>query len=92
MSDTPILDLPSETRRRVEEIAAQKNVPAEAIVREAVDDYLAREDGHAAAWRDALDAWEDYQKTGLHLTNDEVLEWLDKVARGEDAELPACHT
>lgn len=37
-------------------------------------------------------AWEDYQKTGLHLTNKEVMDWMDKIVAGENAPMPKCHT
>lgn len=37
-------------------------------------------------------AWEDYQRTGLHLSNEEVLDWMDKIIDGEDALMPKCHT
>jgi predicted transcriptional regulator len=37
-------------------------------------------------------AWEEYQATGLHLTGEEVDLWLSKLAAGEDAPMPECHT
>lgn len=40
---------------------------------------------------DALAAWESYQTTGLHLTEEEADEWLAKLEAGEDAPLPECH-
>ena len=42
--------------------------------------------------KETLAAWEDYKTTGLHLTDEEVDEWLTKLEAGEDAELPECHT
>ena len=41
--------------------------------------------------RDALAAWEDYQTTGLHLTEEEAEVWLAKLEAGEDAKAPECH-
>ena len=41
---------------------------------------------------DAVAAWEHYERTGLHLTQEEADAWLTKLAMGEDAELPPCHT
>ena len=44
------------------------------------------------AWRRAgMAAWEEHQRTGLHLTNEEVLDWLVRTAAGEDVEMPECH-
>jgi predicted transcriptional regulator len=41
--------------------------------------------------QDALAAWNDYQTTGLHLTEEEADAWLCKLENGEDVEVPACH-
>lgn len=38
------------------------------------------------------DRFREMEETGLHLTNDEVMEWLDRVAKGEDPPLPKAHT
>jgi predicted transcriptional regulator len=39
----------------------------------------------------ALTAWNHYQTTGLHLTEEEADAWLCKLENGEDVEAPACH-
>jgi predicted transcriptional regulator len=41
--------------------------------------------------REAVRVWEDYQKTGLHLTLEEADKWLSKLESGNDCEPPACH-
>jgi predicted transcriptional regulator len=42
--------------------------------------------------RDAVEAWEHYQATGLHLTDEELGAWIAKLEAGEDAPFPECHT
>lgn len=32
-----------------------------------------------------------YMQTGLHLTNAEVVEWMDKAIQGEKVRMPKCH-
>ncbi|MFA7667375.1 MAG: hypothetical protein WCY32_14800 [Burkholderiaceae bacterium] len=49
--------------------------------------YVERE----AFKQDALRAWEDYGRTGLHLTLEEADAWLAKLQAGEDVEPPGCH-
>lgn len=45
-----------------------------------------------AAWlAEGRAAWEDYQRTGLHLANEEVMEWMDKIIAGEQVPMPKCH-
>jgi predicted transcriptional regulator len=41
--------------------------------------------------QDALAAWNNYQATGLHLTEEEADAWLAKLEAGKDAEAPECH-
>jgi len=39
----------------------------------------------------ATRAWDEYQRTGLHLTLAEADAWLARLEAGEDVEPPACH-
>ena len=40
---------------------------------------------------DALAAWAEYQRTGLHVTAEEADEWLAKLEADEDALTTAAH-
>jgi predicted transcriptional regulator len=42
--------------------------------------------------RDAIAAWIEYQRTGLHVTFEEVDAWLARLEAGEDTEPPPFHT
>jgi predicted transcriptional regulator len=48
---------------------------------------LQREEMH----REGLAAYELYQRTGLHITEDEAEAWLIRLEAGEDADVPECH-
>ncbi len=41
--------------------------------------------------QDALAAWNGYQATGLHATDEEADAWLRKLEAGEEADVPECH-
>jgi hypothetical protein len=43
-------------------------------------------------FRRGVEAHEEYKRTGLHLTQAEVEEWMAKRARGERAPMPKLHT
>ena len=45
-----------------------------------------REEQRESFRQDTLDAWRAYQETGLHVTGDEVVAWLNSW--GEENELP----
>jgi predicted transcriptional regulator len=78
-------------KSRVQNLAEARNRSAHWIMREAIRDYVEREEKREALKQDALHAWESYQQNGLHLTMEEADDWLAKLEGGEDAELPKCH-
>lgn len=90
-SSTTSLKLDPEMKDRVRRLAAARRRSAHWLMREAILQYVEREEKRISFHQDALDAWEDYQATGLHLTGEEVDEWMVKLEAGEDAELPECH-
>jgi predicted transcriptional regulator len=40
---------------------------------------------------DALQAWETYQATGLHVTGEEADAWLNQLEAGQDTDPPVAH-
>jgi predicted transcriptional regulator len=60
-------------------------------MREAVEQYVSREEKREQFRQEALAAWNDYQATGLHATAEEADAWLAKLEAGEDAEAPEDH-
>ncbi len=61
-------------------------------MREAIRQYVEREEERETLRQAALDAWENYQRTGLHVMADEADAWLAKLETGEYTEAPNCHT
>jgi len=41
--------------------------------------------------QDTLTAWDEYQATGLHVTEEEADAWLERLEAGDDAPPPAAH-
>lgn len=78
-------------KSRVQHLASQRRRSPHWIMLEAIQQYVEREEKREAFKQDALRAWKDYQRTGLHLTLEEADAWLAKLEAGEDAELPKCH-
>ena len=60
-------------------------------MRDAIEQYLTREEQRDAARQSALTAWSDYQATGLHVTAEEADSWLARLESGEDVDPPECH-
>jgi predicted transcriptional regulator len=88
---TTSLKLDSELKQRVQQLASSRRRSAHWIMREAVEQYVSREEKREAFRHDALAAWNNYQATGLHATAEEADAWLAKLEAGEDAKAPECH-
>jgi predicted transcriptional regulator len=88
---TTSLKLDVELKERVQRLASARRRSAHWIMREAVEQYVGREEKREAFRQDALAAWNDYQETGLHATAEEADAWLAKLEAGEDAKAPSCH-
>jgi len=90
-TSTTSLKLDAEMKERVQRLASAQRRTAHWVMREAIEQYVERQEKREQFLRDGLAAWEDYRATGLHLTEEEVDDWLAKLEAGEDAELPECH-
>jgi len=90
-TSTTSLKLDSELKERVRRLASSRRRSAHWIMREAVEQYVGREEKREQFQADALAAWTDYQATGLHATAEEADAWLARLEAGEDAGAPECH-
>jgi predicted transcriptional regulator len=88
---TTSLKLDSELKERVQRLAAARRRSPHWVMREAVEQYVGREEKREQLRQDALAGWNHYQTTGLHATAEEADAWLAKLEAGEDAEAPECH-
>jgi predicted transcriptional regulator len=60
-------------------------------MREAIEQYVAREEARESFKQEAYASWSAYQETGRHLTGDEVRDWLGRWGSEDETELPDCH-
>lgn len=89
---TPVaVKLDTETHSRLKALAAARDRSPHWIMREAIAQYVAREEKRESYRQDGLRAWEAYQQTGLHVTQTEADAWLAKLTEGDDQDPPECH-
>ena len=60
-------------------------------MREAIKDYVDREELRESFKQEAINSWKSYQETGRHLTRKEVSGWLENWGADEKNEIPQCH-
>ena len=79
------------TRDRVKRLAEARHRTSHWVMREAISQYVEREEKREAFRQDAINAWNKYQETGLHVTGDEVMTWLDTWGEENEQAAPVCH-
>ncbi len=88
---TTTLKLDAKTKQRLKKLGAARRRSAHWLMKEAVRQYLEREEAREQMHQDALAAWREYEETGLHVTGEEMDAWLTAVAEGQDAPPPKPH-
>ncbi|ODT49727.1 CopG family ribbon-helix-helix protein [Devosia sp. 63-57] len=84
--------LDDDMRERIQALAESKQRSAHWIMREAIRGYVEREEARRRFDEATVEALEEFEATGLHLTAEEVFGWLDTWGTDEETEAPPCHT
>lgn len=85
------IKLDQDTRDRLKRLADAKGRSTHWMLRQAVSQYLMREEPREAFRAAGLHAWQGYQVTGLHVTHDDADAWLARLQAGEEAAVPQGH-
>lgn len=85
------IKIDEDIKARVKRLADVRHRTSHWLMREAITQYVDREEKREAFRQDTLKAWEEYRSTGLHVTADEADAWLAQLEQGNDIEPPACH-
>ena len=85
------IKLDPEIKERLKRLAGVRHRTSHWLMREAIVQFVEREEKREAFRQDAANAWNDYQATGRHVTLKEADAWLGKLEAGKDVEPPECH-
>ncbi|MBB3558708.1 CopG family ribbon-helix-helix protein [Sinorhizobium sp. B11] len=91
MASPTSLKLDDELKSRVQHLAEVRRRSSHWIMREAIAQYVEREEKREALRQQTLDAWDEFQATGLHVTGDEVEKWLSSWGTDDELPAPECH-
>ena len=86
------LKLDETLKGRVQHLASARRRSAHWIMREAIQQYVEREERRESIKQDALRAWSRHQAAGQHVTAENADARLAKLEMGEDADLPKCQS
>lgn len=85
------IKIDADIKDRVKRLADARHRTPHWIMREAIRQFVEREERREAFRQDAIRAWDEYQATGLHVSLEEADGWLAKLEAGVDVEPPECH-
>jgi len=85
------IKIDSDTKARVKRLADARHRTPHWLMREAICQYVDREEKREAFRQDGLKAWQEYQETGLHVTAEEVGAWLASWGGDNEQPAPECH-
>lgn len=75
----------------LQELAQDLGGSVHSIVLDAVDSHIERLKAKQAYDRRAIQAYQNYQETGLHITLNEFMDWVDSLETDEPKGMPQCH-
>lgn len=85
------LKIDDELKGRVQHLADARQRSPHWIMREAIQQYVEREEARESFKQEALASWTAYRETGRHLTVAEVRTWLSAWGSPAETRLPECH-
>jgi len=83
--------LDDDLKSRIQQLAEARHRSAHWIMREAIRDYVEREEAQEGFKQEAMASWTAYKETGRHLTGQEIRNWLKTWGTDEEKEIPPCH-
>lgn len=85
------IKIDDDLKGRIQRLAELRQRSAHWLMREAIVQYIEREEAHESFKQEALASWASYQETGQHLTGQEVREWLNTWGTEAEVEPSKCH-
>jgi predicted transcriptional regulator len=85
------IKIDDDTRTRLKSLADARQRTPHWLMREAITQYVEREERREALRVETLLAWDDHRATGLHATAEEVDAWLATWGTDDERPAPKCH-
>lgn len=85
------IKIDDQLKGRIQQLARLRQRSAHWIMREAIAQYVDREEARESFKQEALASWAEYRETGLHLGGEEVNAWLNSWGDEAESGPPQCH-
>lgn len=84
------IKLPEAERERLKRLGEAKKRSAHWLAREAISQYLEREEAAEQFRQETVGRWEEFCQTGRSVPNDDVMKWLDSWGTEKELKAPKC--
>lgn len=88
---TVSVKLDQSDRERIDLLASTKKRTAHYLIKEAIQEYIRREESRLNFIRAAEESAREFQSTGLHITHEEFDAWLETWGTDTEQPMPLCH-
>jgi Predicted transcriptional regulator len=85
------IKIPGELKKRIQHLAEARQRTPHALMLQALEAFVSHEEQRESLRQEGIATWEEFQRTGLHLTGDEVRGWIAQIRQGKKAPMPKCH-
>lgn len=85
------IKLNDDLKARISKLSEQRKRSARWIMREAIQQYVDREEARESFKQEAEASRSEFQATGMHLTGEETRAWLRTWGTDAETEAPPCH-
>jgi predicted transcriptional regulator len=82
------IKLPEQDRERLKKIGEAKKRSVHWLAKEAITQFIEREEAAERFRQETLAAWEEYRQTGKSVPNDDVMAWLDSWETDDEQKAP----
>ena len=88
MTTTMGIKLDEDTRARLKALGAARKRSAHWLMREAIREYLDKEEQIERRNAEADEAWDEYQRTGQFVSNEAMTAWFDTWGTDKEGPCP----
>ncbi len=82
--------LDNDLRERLKKLGTTKHRSPHWIMREAIREYVEREEVAEKLRQDTIERWKTYQKDGKQISNEAMIAWLDTWGSDKETGRPLC--
>jgi predicted transcriptional regulator len=80
-----------QTEIRLRKLATSRQTSTDGLMREAIEQFVEREENRESFKLEAERSWQDFQQSGQHLSGEEVRTWMETWGTEAETEPPQCH-